>query len=130
MRYERIYEGRFLDRPNRFIAHVEIGGNRETVHVKNTGRCAELLVPGAQVYVQKADNPKRKDTVGSDRGEEGGAAHQYGLPDPQRPCAGMAGGDGRRQTVPAWAHMPAAGVHLGQFPDRSVRAGRGEKDAH
>ncbi len=60
MRYERIYEGRFLDRPNRFIAHVEIGGSRETVHVKNTGRCAELLVPGAQVYVQKADNPKRK----------------------------------------------------------------------
>ena len=43
MKYENITEGRFLDRPNRFIAHVEIGGQIETVHVKNTGRCKELL---------------------------------------------------------------------------------------
>ena len=46
MKYESITEGRFLDRPNRFIAHVEIAGQVETVHVKNTGRCRELLVPG------------------------------------------------------------------------------------
>ena len=52
MKYENITEGCFLDRPNRFIAHVEIAGQTETVHVKNTGRCAELLVPGAEVYVQ------------------------------------------------------------------------------
>lgn len=51
MRYEKITAGRFLDRPNRFIAHVEIGGREETVHVKNTGRCRELLVPGATVYL-------------------------------------------------------------------------------
>ena len=60
MRYERIYDGKFLERPNRFIAYVEIEGARETVHVKNTGRCAELLVPGARVCVQKSDNPERK----------------------------------------------------------------------
>ena len=60
MKYERIEKGRFLERPNRFIAYVEIFGKTETVHVKNTGRCAELLVPGATVYVQKTDNPARK----------------------------------------------------------------------
>ena len=46
MKYEHITEGRFIDRPNRFIAHVEINGQVETVHVKNTGRCREFLVPG------------------------------------------------------------------------------------
>ncbi len=60
MRYERIQEGTFLERPNRFIAYVEIEGVKETVHVKNTGRCAELFVPGARVCVQKSDNPQRK----------------------------------------------------------------------
>ena len=60
MKYERMEQGRFLERPNRFIAYVEILGKKETVHVKNTGRCAELLVPGATVYVQKTDNPERK----------------------------------------------------------------------
>ena len=60
MKYDRIEKGRFLERPNRFIACVEILGKKETVHVKNTGRCAELLVPGATVYVQKTDNPERK----------------------------------------------------------------------
>lgn len=60
MKYERIETGRFLERPNRFIAYVEILGKKETVHVKNTGRCAELLVPGATVYVQKAKDSERK----------------------------------------------------------------------
>ncbi len=71
MKYERIQEGKFLERPNRFIAYVEIKGQREIVHVKNTGRCAELLVPGATVYVQKADNPERKtqwDLIGVKKG--------------------------------------------------------------
>ena len=60
MKYENITEGRFLDRPNRFIAHVEIAGQTETVHVKNTGRCRELLVPEAEVILEKSDNPARK----------------------------------------------------------------------
>ena len=72
MRYERIETGRFLERPNRFIAYVEISGKKETVHVKNTGRCAELLIPGATVYVQKSDNPERKtqwDLIAVEKGE-------------------------------------------------------------
>lgn len=60
MKYERIYSGIFIERPNRFIAHIEIEGKCEIVHVKNTGRCKELLYPGVTVYVQKANNPDRK----------------------------------------------------------------------
>lgn len=60
MKYLRMKKGTFIERPNRFIAYVEIDGNTETVHVKNTGRCAELLTPGATVYVQESDNPERK----------------------------------------------------------------------
>jgi sugar fermentation stimulation protein A len=57
--YENTYTGRFISRPNRFIAKVEIGGNIEICHVKNTGRCRELLIPNAKVILQKSDNPKR-----------------------------------------------------------------------
>ncbi len=60
MRYANMEPGRFLARPNRFIAHVEIGGQTELVHVKNTGRCRELLPVGAEVYCQRSDNPARK----------------------------------------------------------------------
>ena len=60
MIYHNICRGVFLARPNRFIARVEIGGAEETVHVKNTGRCRELLVPGAEVWLAKSDNPARK----------------------------------------------------------------------
>ena len=59
MIYEKTLRGRFIDRPNRFIAHVEIGGRSETVHVKNTGRCRELLLPDAEVILQESDDPKR-----------------------------------------------------------------------
>lgn len=60
MHYVSIRKGSFIERPNRFIAYIDIEGKKETVHVKNTGRCAELLVPGAPVYVQETDNPARK----------------------------------------------------------------------
>ena len=60
MRYENIVEGRFLSRPNRFIAKVLIDGVEETVHVKNTGRCRELLVENATVFLEKSKNPARK----------------------------------------------------------------------
>ena len=60
MRYERIEKAVFLERPNRFIAYAELGGKRETVHVKNTGRCAELLIPGTSIYIQRSANPDRK----------------------------------------------------------------------
>ncbi len=60
MKYKQITEGIFLNRPNRFIAHAEIDGKVETVHVKNTGRCWELLLPGSRVYLSVSDNPNRK----------------------------------------------------------------------
>ncbi len=60
MIYQDTTEAKFLDRPNRFVAHVEIGGVTETVHVKNTGRCRELLLPGVPVILARAENPNRK----------------------------------------------------------------------
>lgn len=60
MRYERIKKAIFLERPNRFLAYAELAGKKEVVHVKNTGRCAELLQPGVSIYVQESDNPSRK----------------------------------------------------------------------
>ncbi len=59
MKYKNVVEGRFLERPNRFIAKVEIGDSTERVHVKNTGRCRELLLPGAGVFLEKSHSPKR-----------------------------------------------------------------------
>jgi len=60
MRYSQVQKAKFLSRPNRFIAFVEINGKKETVHVKNTGRCKELLVPGCSVYLEESSNPSRK----------------------------------------------------------------------
>ena len=60
MQYQNVKKGLFLARPNRFIAHVELDGATQVVHVKNTGRCRELLVPGASVYLEKSNNPTRK----------------------------------------------------------------------
>ena len=60
MKYGKMVEGNFLDRPNRFIAHVLIGGEQQVCHVKNTGRCRELLPAGARVWCQESDNPDRK----------------------------------------------------------------------
>lgn len=60
MNYANMVPGVFLSRPNRFVAHVEIDGKPEVVHVKNTGRCRELLPAGAGVWCQRSDNPARK----------------------------------------------------------------------
>lgn len=60
MIYPGIVRAAFIDRPNRFIAHVLVAGERRVCHVKNTGRCRELLLPGAQVLLQRADKPGRK----------------------------------------------------------------------
>ena len=72
MNYEHIVEGRFLERPNRFVAKVNLGGSVETVHVKNTGRCRELLVKGAKVYLEKSHNRERAtayDLVAVEKGD-------------------------------------------------------------
>lgn len=60
MKYRKTTEAHFLSRPNRFIAQVEVNGQVETVHVKNTGRCRELLLPNSRVILSDADNPARK----------------------------------------------------------------------
>lgn len=60
MTYKNIVEGRFISRPNRFIARIQINGREETVHVKNTGRCKELLIPYCTVFLALAENPLRK----------------------------------------------------------------------
>ena len=72
MNYEHIVEGRFQERPNRFVAKVELDGRVETVHVKNTGRCRELLVKGAKVYLEKSPNRERAtayDLVAVEKGD-------------------------------------------------------------
>ncbi|MBQ7832712.1 MAG: DNA/RNA nuclease SfsA, partial [Lachnospiraceae bacterium] len=60
MQYKKVVKGRFHSRPNRFIANIYIEDRLETVHVKNTGRCRELLLPGADVVLEVSDNPNRK----------------------------------------------------------------------
>lgn len=60
MTYKNVIQGAFLSRPNRFIAHVEVDDETVIAHVKNTGRCRELLIPSAKVILQKSDNPERK----------------------------------------------------------------------
>ncbi len=72
MRYENIVKGKFLSRPNRFIAYAEIDGRIEKCHVKNTGRCRELLVPDCEIWLDRAKNPERKtrfDLVSVKKGE-------------------------------------------------------------
>ena len=60
MKYRKVVKGKFIDRPNRFVAHVELEGRMETVHVKNTGRCREILLPGTEVILAEGENPNRK----------------------------------------------------------------------
>ncbi len=60
MKYKKIIAGKFISRPNRFIARVDIDGVEEIVHVKNTGRCKELLIPDARVFLEESDKPERK----------------------------------------------------------------------
>ena len=74
MNYNSIEKGTFLFRENRFVAKVNIEENPHTVHVKNTGRCRELLIPGATVYLEKSQNPRRKtayDLVAVEKKREG-----------------------------------------------------------
>lgn len=72
MNYHSVSSGRFLSRPNRFTALVDTGQGVQTVHVKNTGRCRELLTPGAKVYLERASNPARKTAFDLIAVEKGG----------------------------------------------------------
>ena len=75
MKYSKIIKGEFISRPNRFIAKVKIGDAEETVHVKNTGRCKELLIKGVTVYLEESDNINRKtkyDLIAVEKTKESG----------------------------------------------------------
>lgn len=75
IKYNEIRKAVFIERPNRFIAKVLVDGKEETVHVKNTGRCKELLLKGSTVYLSVSDNPKRKtryDLIGVDKNTDSG----------------------------------------------------------
>ena len=72
MRYNKVIPARFISRPNRFIAEVETGGEKFRVHVKNTGRCRELLVPGCRCYLSDSENATRKtryDLIAVEKGD-------------------------------------------------------------
>ncbi len=72
MQYDHMVPAVFLDRPNRFIAHIEIDGLLQVAHVKNTGRCREILTPGARIWVRENDDPRRKtrfDVISARKGE-------------------------------------------------------------
>lgn len=74
MQYASVIRGQFCSRPNRFLAVVRIGGQEEIVHVKNTGRCRELLIPECTVYLSRSDNPNRKtkyDLIAVEKQREG-----------------------------------------------------------
>lgn len=73
MKYAQVIRGEFVQRPNRFIACVRIDGKEELVHVKNTGRCKELLLPGVAVWLSRSDKPQRKtkyDLIGVEKKRE------------------------------------------------------------
>ena len=76
MQYQKILPGIFLSRPNRFVAYVELDGQEAVCHVKNTGRCRELLLPGAPVYLERAAGSARKTAYYLIAVEKG----------PERPC--------------------------------------------
>ena len=60
MEYSKVIKATFIERPNRFVSYCEVNGKREKVHVKNTGRCKELLIQNCTVYLEESDNPNRK----------------------------------------------------------------------
>lgn len=59
MKYNKMIKAKFIERPNRFVAYCDIDGEIEKIHVKNTGKCKELLVPGYEVYLEESNNPAR-----------------------------------------------------------------------
>ena len=120
MRYGELAEGIFLERLNRFVARVEIGGREFRVHVRNTGRCKELLVPGNAVYLLKSDNPERRtpcDLIAVERGD-GRLINMDSLA-PNRAAAEWlaAGGMGELQNLRAEVKLGASRFDFGAEQD-------------
>ena len=101
MRYHAVTTGRFLARPNRFIAHVETEEGLQVVHVKNTGRCRELLVPGATVYLERGTNPHRRTAFDLIAVEKGGRLINMDAQAPNKVFAEWAAAGGFRSDVRA-----------------------------
>lgn len=101
MRYHAVTAGRFLARPNRFIAHVETEEGLQVVHVKNTGRCRELLVPGATVYLERGTNPHRKTALDLIAVEKAGRLVNMDAQAPNKVFAEWAAAGGFRPDVTA-----------------------------
>lgn len=101
MEYTNMVAGRFLSRPNRFIAQVDIQGQTRICHVKNTGRCRELLIPGARVWCQAAANPNRKTQFDLIAVEKGGRIINMDAQAPNQAAAQWlsAGGLGRLEDL-------------------------------
>lgn len=123
MRYKHTVSAKFIFRPNRFLALVELNGETETVHVKNTGRCKVLLLPGCEVILDKSGNPARKtqyDLI---------AVYKSGLGKyRQSGCKfrskGMAGKQAR---VVSGRSADSAGIHLWEIPCGFLSGVRGRK---
>lgn len=94
MRYREIVSAEFLERPNRFIAYVELMGERTKVHVKNTGRCRELLTDHTKVYLEKNDSEKRSTAYDLVAVEKKGPISEYGFERPESGSGRMAFGGG------------------------------------
>ena len=127
MRYQNVRAAKFIDRPNRFIAHVELDGKTETVHVKNTGRCRELLVPGCTVYLEKGINPGRKTAYDLIAVEKGSLLINMDAQAPNRVFAEWAAAGGFLPDVTA-VRPEVKGVTLeengnARFPDAPTERG-------
>ena len=94
MHYSGVRRGVFVGRPNRFVAHAELDGQRVVCHVKNTGRCRELLTPGAVIYLQESDNPNRKTRYDLIAVEKGGLLINMDAQAPNRVFYEWAAGGG------------------------------------
>ena len=101
MQYSQVSAGIFLSRPNRFIALVQLGDTVETVHVKNTGRCRELLIPGCRVYLEKSSNPARKTTYDLIAAEKGSKLINMDSQAPNRVFGEWAAAGGLRSDLTA-----------------------------
>ncbi len=115
MQYNNIKEGRFIARPNRFIALVWQQGVPIRAHVKNTGRCAELLVPGARVWLEYSDNPARStpcDLVAVEKRLGGSDSRAGAVAAPALPAVQCTGPDGAEYTAPALPAGPALLINM------------------
>ena len=109
MHYSGVRRGVFVDRPNRFIAHAELDGQRVVCHVKNTGRCRELLVPGSTVWLEESPNPSRKTKFDLIAVEKGDRLINMDAQDPNKVFGEWAAAGGFREGLTSLRPEPTYG---------------------